>query len=105
MLHKLRVLFASVCVISFVSLFSLQIEIFGEKSSSRNFQDYCFFGTENTLPRNYSEDAIKRDILSKLPTNLRAEIEKNLRKTEIVYRNEWGWALGESACPFQVLLN
>ena len=102
MFSKLRVLFAVLCAVCILSFVSLQS--FEEKSAFAKFDDYCFFGTEHSSPKNYSEDAIKRDILSKLPRNLRAEVSKNLRKTEIIYRNDLGRAMGETACPYQVLL-
>ena len=97
-----KVLFVVLCAATLLGLFSLRVRVFEEKLPFEQFKDYCFFGTENAVPRNYSEEAIKRDILSKLPKKVRTEVQKGLRKTKIIYRNKLGKAMGETACPFQV---
>ena len=97
----LKVLFIVLCVATILGLILLRVQVFQENLPFEQINDYCFFGTENAVPRNYSEEAIKRDILSKLPKNMRSEVQKGLRKTEIIYRNKLGRAMGETACPFQ----
>ena len=102
MVYNFKVLFGILCGACIIGLILLQAEIFEEKLRLETFEDYCFYGTESVVPRNYSEEAIKKDILSKLPKNLRSEVQKSLRKTEILLKNERKRIIGETACPFQV---
>ena len=102
MFCNFKVLFTALCVVSILGLISLRVQVSEENLPFEQFKDYCFFGTEKAVPRNYSEEDIKQDILSKLPRNIRNEVQKGLRKTEIIYRNKLGRAMGETACPFQV---
>ena len=66
-----------------------------------NPENYCFHGTNDVLPTNYSEKLIKADILSKLPEKFRASVAKNLVKTA---KSKMGttWFIGQSACPYQI---
>ena len=81
------------CVISQENSFELQLH--------ENPGNYCFHGTNEVSPSNYSEKWIKDDILSKLSDKIRTEVAKNLIKTE---KSKMGrqWFIGQSACPYQI---
>ena len=99
MFYNLKILLAVLCLACIFCVISRRTRVLEEKSVFE-FQDYCFYGTENLVPQKYSEGAVKRDILSKLPKDLKPEVDVNLRRTNVI--NEKQRKVGETACPFQV---
>ena len=75
-----------VCVAIWRSLIFLHREVStqdGEAVNEKLKTKYRFYGSD-IEPNGFSEHEVKLDILSKLPTYLRQEVEENLTKTKMV---------------------
>ena len=63
--------------------------------------NYWFHGTSILVPPSVDDEAIKREILSTLPSNMTKTISLNLQRTSQSSLKS-NWFIGTTSCPFQI---